>query len=188
MQSTGMAQRKRQTGKATNIIAPFLAKRVEHPSGNPAYWPAVALAYPNPADVGGSGSPQDLPEPSCASPTDCSNKRSVHVSSCFGGNTGGGGGAGGTAGAAGAAGAAGSAGSSGAAGSAGSAGNAGNGGSGVGGSSSLGGASGNAGQSAAPTDSDLSGGCGCRSAPQRDRGAAWLLLAAAALAAKRRRR
>ena len=171
--------------------APYQEKvfgRVEHPSGNPAYWPAVALAYPNPADVGGSGSPPDLPEPSCASPTDCTNKRSVHVSSCFGGNTGGAGGTGGTGGAAGAAGAAGSAGSSGAAGSAGTAGNAGNGGSGFGGSSSLGGASGNSGQSAAPTDSDVSGGCGCRSAPPSSRTPIWPLLALAALVVGRRRR
>lgn len=61
---------------------------VEHPPGNPAYWKSVALAYPNPANVGGSGSPPALPEPSCASPTDCSNKRQVHTSYCFSTNPG----------------------------------------------------------------------------------------------------
>ncbi|MFO0613604.1 MAG: MYXO-CTERM sorting domain-containing protein [Polyangiaceae bacterium] len=55
--------------------------RVEHPTNG--YWPSVALAYPDPADCGGSGSPPDLPEPHCASPTDCGATRSVHVTSCI---------------------------------------------------------------------------------------------------------
>jgi len=85
--------------------APYQEKvfgRIEHPSGSPPYWDSVALAYPDPANIGGGSSPPDLPEPSCASPTDCSSPRSVHVSNCF---TSGTGGSGGTAGAGGAAGA-----------------------------------------------------------------------------------
>ena len=60
---------------------------VEYPAGTPPRWESVALAYPDPADVGGSGSPPALPEPKCASPTDCSNLRSTHKSNCFGGTT-----------------------------------------------------------------------------------------------------
>lgn len=63
--------------------APYQEKvfgRIEHPTMG--YWPSVALAYPDPADCGGSGSPPDLPEPHCASPTECGNTREVHVTSC----------------------------------------------------------------------------------------------------------
>jgi hypothetical protein len=56
--------------------------RVEHPNSS-AYWTSVALAYPNRKDCGTTGKPPALPEPSCASPTDCSKTRSVHVSSCL---------------------------------------------------------------------------------------------------------
>jgi hypothetical protein len=51
------------------------------------YWTSVALAYPDRADCGTSGAPPDLPEPHCASPTDCVNTRSVHVSNCLSSNT-----------------------------------------------------------------------------------------------------
>ena len=61
---------------------------VEHPPGSPAYWKSVALAYPNPVDVGGSGAPPALPEPSCASPTNCTKTRPVHTSYCFSTNPG----------------------------------------------------------------------------------------------------
>jgi MYXO-CTERM domain-containing protein len=54
---------------------------IEHPPGA-SYWPSVPLAYPNRANVGGGGSPPNLPEPDCASPTDCTNKRSVHTTAC----------------------------------------------------------------------------------------------------------
>lgn len=47
-------------------------------------WDAVALAYPNRGDIGGVSNPPDLPEPSCASPTDCVNKRTTHVTQCDG--------------------------------------------------------------------------------------------------------
>lgn len=96
---------------------------VEHPP-TAGHWPKVALAYPDPADCGTSGSPPALPEPDCASPTDCANHRSTHTSLCFAGGGGAGGGGqagapqGGSAGAAQAgASQAGAAGSSGAAGS-----------------------------------------------------------------------
>jgi hypothetical protein len=62
---------------------------MEHPAF--AGVDAVAPAYPNPGDVGGSGSPSDLPDPSCASPTDCANTRSLHATACDGGVVGGGG-------------------------------------------------------------------------------------------------
>ncbi len=45
---------------------------------------AVQPAYPNPGDVGGGGVPPDLPEPSCASPTDCAATRAVHATACNG--------------------------------------------------------------------------------------------------------
>jgi len=47
-------------------------------------WDPVQAAYPNRGDVGSSGSPPDLPDPSCASPTDCVNKRPTHVTQCDG--------------------------------------------------------------------------------------------------------
>ena len=52
---------------------------MEHSQGA---WTDTALAYPKPGDCGGSGSPGDLPEPNCASPTNCVNHRSVHVTIC----------------------------------------------------------------------------------------------------------
>jgi hypothetical protein len=42
----------------------------------------VALAYPDLADVGNGSSPPALPEPSCASPTSCAEKRPAHPSAC----------------------------------------------------------------------------------------------------------
>ena len=65
--------------------------RMEHTGG---LWAATALAYPNPGDIGGGSSPPQLPEPSCASPTDCTNTRPVHQTICDG--SGGAGGAGGS--------------------------------------------------------------------------------------------
>lgn len=53
---------------------------MEHPTGG--RWPALAPAYPNRGDIGGAGSPPALPEPSCASPTDCTTTRTTHKSSC----------------------------------------------------------------------------------------------------------
>ncbi|MBK9265037.1 MAG: hypothetical protein IPM54_35315 [Polyangiaceae bacterium] len=53
---------------------------MEYPNGQ---WDAVALAYPNRGDIGGGSSPPTLPEPECASPTDCVNKRPTHVTQCM---------------------------------------------------------------------------------------------------------
>ncbi len=47
------------------------------------HWASLPFAYPDPADIGTGSSPPSLPEPSCASPTDCARTRSPHVSSCF---------------------------------------------------------------------------------------------------------
>ncbi|MDI3291520.1 hypothetical protein, partial [Polyangium sp. 15x6] len=58
-------------------------------------WQTIEPAYPNPGDIGGGTSPPDLPEPDCASPTDCENKRPSHVTACAGA-VGGSGGAGGS--------------------------------------------------------------------------------------------
>jgi hypothetical protein len=54
---------------------------MEHPPTS-AHWPKLAPAYPNPGDVGGAGAPPALPEPSCASPTDCTTTRATHHSTC----------------------------------------------------------------------------------------------------------
>lgn len=65
--------------------APYQEKvfgRVEYPP-SASYWTSVKLAYPDPATVGGSGSPPDLDEPACASPTNCASTRATHVSGCF---------------------------------------------------------------------------------------------------------
>jgi MYXO-CTERM domain-containing protein len=62
--------------------APYQEKvfgRIEHTQD---LWEPTALAYPNPGDIGGSSSPPALPEPDCASPTDCSTPRPTHVTSC----------------------------------------------------------------------------------------------------------
>jgi hypothetical protein len=104
---------------------------MEHPP-TVNHWTVLRPSYPNPSQVGTSGAPPDLPEPTCATPTDCVAKRTTHVSSCFGGTGGGaGGGAGGGSGGAGG-GAGGSGGSGGAGGSGGGSGGAGGGGAGGG--------------------------------------------------------
>lgn len=59
---------------------------IEHPPTT-SHWSSVPLAYPNPGDVGTTGKPPDLPEPSCASPTDCLTTRVSHLSSCLGGDS-----------------------------------------------------------------------------------------------------
>jgi hypothetical protein len=92
---------------------------IEHPQF--AGVTATALAYPNPGDVGGGGVPPDLPEPDCASPTNCVQKRSVHDSACIGqAGAGGSGGSGGSGGAGGSGGSGGSGGTGGSGGSGGS--------------------------------------------------------------------
>jgi MYXO-CTERM domain-containing protein len=68
---------------------------IEHPPYDD--WDPTGLAYPNPGDIGGGGVPPELPEPACASPTDCGNTRAVHATICNGdpGTGGAGGGSGG---------------------------------------------------------------------------------------------
>jgi hypothetical protein len=67
--------------------------RMEH-TGD--LWPPTEVAYPSPGDIGNGSSPPQLPEPSCASPTDCSSTRPVHQTICTGeAGAGGGAGAGG---------------------------------------------------------------------------------------------
>ncbi|HNS96505.1 MAG TPA: hypothetical protein PKL73_06105 [Polyangiaceae bacterium] len=80
--------------------------RIEHPPSG-GYWPSIPLAYPDRADCGSGGAPPALPEPNCASPTDCSHTRSTHTSTCFPGPLPDGGSDSGQAGASGAAGSAG---------------------------------------------------------------------------------
>ncbi|MBW2528011.1 MAG: hypothetical protein JRI23_27770, partial [Deltaproteobacteria bacterium] len=59
--------------------------RVEHTGGR---WTPTALAYPNPGDIGNSTAhpqqPPQLPEPDCASPTDCTGERPTHQTICMG--------------------------------------------------------------------------------------------------------
>lgn len=57
---------------------------MEHPP-SAAHWAPIQPAYPDRADIGMAVKPPDLPEPSCAGPTDCVNKRTTHVSACLGG-------------------------------------------------------------------------------------------------------
>lgn len=54
-----------------------------------ADWEPTALAYPNPGDIGNNpnqfpNAPPQLPEPNCASPTNCGNTRSTHGTICNG--------------------------------------------------------------------------------------------------------
>ena len=150
---------------------------MEHTQG---FWVDTKLAYPNPGDCGGSGSPGDLPEPSCASPTDCGNHRSTHVTSCNGvagttSSTGAGGGSSGETATSGAGGSGGEATSNGA---------------GVGGGAASGsGVGGSGGAGNGDDNGALHGSCGCRVGGEDDRdGSAVLLVAALGVIAIRRRR
>jgi hypothetical protein len=70
---------------AVGGAAPYQEKvwgAMQHPP-TAGHWPSVALAYPDPAQVGGGSAPPALDEPACASPTDCVATRPVHRSSCF---------------------------------------------------------------------------------------------------------
>jgi hypothetical protein len=71
--------------------APYQEKvfgRMENTSG---WFDATAVAYPNPGDIGNGSSPPELPEPSCASPTNCGSTRSTHETACQDVGPGGGG-------------------------------------------------------------------------------------------------
>lgn len=65
--------------------APYQEKvfgRAENPRTT-EHWPSVALAYPDPTQIG-TGAPPALAEPHCASPTDCVNRRPTHRTTCNG--------------------------------------------------------------------------------------------------------
>lgn len=66
---------------------------MEHPAFDG--WSPAEPAYPNPGDIGGGSSPPELPDPDCASPTDCAATRPLHPTSCDGQSAGGAGGQGG---------------------------------------------------------------------------------------------
>ncbi len=53
---------------------------IEHPANG--WYDPVALAYPNRGELGNDGSPNEVGEPNCASPTDCGNQRPTHVTAC----------------------------------------------------------------------------------------------------------
>jgi hypothetical protein len=55
---------------------------MEHPP-SAAHWPRLEAAYPNRGEVGNTGRPGNLKEPSCASPTDCTKTRITHSGSCI---------------------------------------------------------------------------------------------------------
>jgi hypothetical protein len=78
--------------------APYQEKvfgRMEHTAD---LWAPTEVAYPNPGDIGDSNKPAELPDPNCASPTDCSDTRPLHITICHDDDAGGGGGGGGGAG------------------------------------------------------------------------------------------
>jgi MYXO-CTERM domain-containing protein len=64
--------------------APYQEKVFGYMEYTNGQWDAVALAYPNRGDIGQATSPPELPEPSCASPTDCGNQRATHTTQCDG--------------------------------------------------------------------------------------------------------
>ena len=157
---------------AVNNAAPYEEKVfgwIEHPSNG--QWPSVALAYPQLGSIGNSGAPGGLPEPICASPTDCVNHRTVHTPMCIDNPGTGGAGGSGVGGASATAQTGGPSGTTGAS------------GLGAGGS----GASGGAGNSNGPDGT----GCGCRVAADETEGAlaldAMIVLGLAALGRRRSR-
>lgn len=152
---------------------------------NPPFadWESTALAYPNPGDIGNNpnqfpNAPPQLPEPDCASPTNCANTRTTHTTICNGQT--GTGGAGGM-------GQGGSATGSGGQSSGSGGGNpVGSGGAGTGAGNGSGGGNANGGQ-----NPDDGGGCGCRVGSQTDTNESitigLLLLIAGSYTARRRK-
>ncbi|MFT3770123.1 MAG: MYXO-CTERM sorting domain-containing protein [Minicystis sp.] len=164
---------------AVGGAAPYQEKvfgRIEHTGGK---WDPTSVAYPNPGDIGTSGSPNELPEPDCASPTDCGNHRSVHTTVCNGSTGTGGSGGGGTGGAS----------TSVASSSSSTSGGHGSGGraNGITGSGEMGGEGGSGGTGGS---NEEKGGCGCRVGGEGDVGAgAWVTVAVAiAMGGRRARR
>lgn len=147
---------------------------IEHPPY--ADWAPTELAYPNPGDIGGGGVPPELPEPDCASPTDCGATRSTHATICDGQSGSGGAGGSGTGGSG--------------MGGGGAGGESGEGGAGVGGGSS---GEGGAGEGGTETrgGGEAGGGCGCRAAHGDLDGWSFVVLAglgASSVVLRRRRR
>lgn len=143
----------------------------------------TAPAYPNRGDIGDGSMPPELPEPDCASPTDCGNQRPLHATACDGqGGSGGQGGSPGTGGAM-------STGGQGGSGGQGTSGQGGSGASSGGGAGSDAGSGGDTGGGGGPSGGDGGGDCACRAAPGGPGlGALAATLGLVALAARRRRR
>lgn len=55
---------------------------MQYPPGT-TYWVSLAAAYPNATGLAPTGPPAELPEPDCATPTDCTNKRATHQTTCW---------------------------------------------------------------------------------------------------------
>lgn len=158
--------------------APYQEKvfgRIEHTGGK---WDPTAVAYPNPGDIGTGSSPPELPEPNCASPTDCGNPRSVHKTACSGG-TGGSGGSGGS----------GTGGTTtGSGGTAPEDGGVGGAGGGQGGAQADAGTQGGKGGAGGSGADEPKEGCGCRVVGQVEDGPGWVALAVGLVAGSWRRR
>ncbi|WP_437680612.1 hypothetical protein [Sorangium sp. So ce131] len=88
--------------------APYQERVFGHLEHTGERWAATAPAYPNPGEIGGDRAPPDLPDPRCASPTDCTSTRPLHVTRCAEDGSGAGGSGGGGAGGSGGGGAGGS--------------------------------------------------------------------------------
>jgi hypothetical protein len=54
----------------------------------PQHWPVIRPAYPRLSDLGTGSRPPALPDPTCASPTSCTQTRSLNVSACLAGDGG----------------------------------------------------------------------------------------------------
>lgn len=55
---------------------------MEFPSPKTQRWKSILPAYPNRGEIGSGSSPRQLSEPSCASPTSCTRKRTTNRSPC----------------------------------------------------------------------------------------------------------
>jgi MYXO-CTERM domain-containing protein len=85
---------------------PYQEKVFGRMENNGGLWESTPVAYPRLIDIGNASKPPALPDPSCASPTNCSSTRPLHATVCHpsdgeggsGGTGGGSGGSGGTGG------------------------------------------------------------------------------------------
>ncbi|MEM1035000.1 MAG: transglycosylase SLT domain-containing protein, partial [Myxococcota bacterium] len=145
--------------------------RIENTSGQ---FDPTALAYPNPGDIGTSNRPPDLPDPDCASPTDCTDSRPLHDTACQGDDGAGGAGGGEPSSTTGVTASTGA------------------GGDDIGGGTGGGAVDDDDTSGLDGSDGTLSGSCSCRvvgaSSPRAPRGTGWGALLVACLAVRRRRR